>query len=56
LLGLEDDVVGFQDVGDHTNGEVILLDIYIGFLYGICEKDFPLKNLALKELIKINYQ
>jgi hypothetical protein len=30
LLGLED-----EDVGDHTKGEVIFLDIYTGFLYGI---------------------
>jgi hypothetical protein len=35
---------------------VIFLDIYTGFLYGIWEKDFSLKKLALKELIKINYQ
>jgi hypothetical protein len=33
LLGLEDeDVVGFENVGDHTKGAVILLDIYIEFL------------------------
>ncbi len=54
LLGIEDDV-GFLDVVDHTKGEVILLYIYISFLYGICEKDFSLKNLAFKELIKINF-
>ncbi len=47
---------GFKEVVGHRKGEVILLNIYIGFLYGICEKDFSLKKLALKELIKINYQ